>query len=84
MEIRFAASADRHGISHERSRYVVEHCGYVYPDEDIFFCFGDDVNGVPLEVGYVEVEDNTVLVIHAMRLRAQYVRLYVESLPWRK
>lgn len=88
MAFRFAESADNHGIDHERSKYVVEHCGFEHEGlEDIgdaVFCFGDDASGIPLEVGVINLESGDVLVIHAMRLRPKYQRYYEEALPWRR
>lgn len=77
MAIRFAASASRHGISHERSRHVVLHCtcplyGCESSDVDLVAYLGPDANGVPLEVFGVELDNDVVLVIHAMNLRARY------------
>jgi hypothetical protein len=87
MALRFAHSAYKHGISRERASYVIEHCGLPYDgleeDGDALLFFGDDWNGIPLEVGAIELEDGELLVIHAMRLRQKYQNLYVRALPWR-
>jgi hypothetical protein len=82
MQIRFARSASRHGISHERSRFVVERCSCpLYssdPDDaDLIVFLGPDRRGVALEVVALEVvarnvADGAVLVIHAMKLRRAY------------
>ena len=77
MAIRFAAAASRHGIRHERSRHVVSHCtcplyGFEPSDVDLVAFLGPDANGVPLEVFGIELDKDDVLVIHAMKLRAQY------------
>lgn len=77
MAIRFAASASRHGISRERSRYVVSHCtcplsGLDPDDFDLVAYLGPDRNGIPLEVFGIELDSDDVLVIHAMKLRARY------------
>jgi hypothetical protein len=81
VDLRFAASAFRHGITEDRARYVVEHCACpLYPpdrreDEFVAF-FGPDGNGVPLEVFGIELDDGSVLVIHAMNLRNRYLDDY--------
>lgn len=87
MAIRFSPSASRHGISHERARYVVENCrSPLYsaePDEaDLVIFLGPDPRGVPLEVMGVELADGDLLVIHAMRLRAKYRDDYKRIMEW--
>jgi hypothetical protein len=88
--VRWANSAFRHGISEERSQYVVEHAFGVFdvpasndPSVDRLLFLGDDADGVPLEVVAAEVlvdEDEwDLLVIHAMPLRAAYRPLYEEA-----
>ncbi len=77
MAIWFSSSASRHGVSHERSRFVVEHCTCpLYPsdpeDEDLVVFLGPDSHGVALEVVGLELADGDVLVIHAMKLRRKY------------
>lgn len=77
MAVRFAASASRHGISHERSRHVVSHCacplyGFDPADADVVAFLGPDANGIPLEVFGIELESDDILVIHAMKLRGRY------------
>lgn len=88
MSLRFAQSAHKHGISHERAAYVIEHCGLPYEgpedERDAVLFFGDDWNGVRLEVGAIELEDGDLLVIHAMRLRRKYQEFYEKALPWRR
>jgi len=91
-EIRFANSATRHGIARARSRYVVEHCGQAisvpaamdpkWQAERLLF-LGDDMNGIPLEVMGIELEEENLLVIHAMKLRPRYRDLYHAAIPYR-
>ena len=81
MAIRFTQSATQHGVGHERSRYVVEHCACpLYPpnadEEDLVVFLGPDRHGVALEVIGVELADGDVLVIHAMKLRRRYLDDY--------
>jgi hypothetical protein len=79
VRIYFAPSASRHGISRERIRHVVEHCGSpLYPPDDdpahrdrVMF-LGPDAHAVPLEIVAIETADGGLCVIHAMRLRGAY------------
>ena len=86
MPYRFARSAHKHGISRERTVYVIEHCGLPYegPDGDAVLFLGEDWNGVPLETGAIELDDGDLLVIHAMKLRRKYRGRYEEAVPWRR
>jgi hypothetical protein len=93
--IRFARSATRHRISRQRSLYVIERCGFQVverrrsenfssgPDKRVYF-FGDDLEGVPLEVVAVQTEDEQFTVIHAMNLRNRFLGLYEEAKEWRR
>jgi hypothetical protein len=88
MPFRFARSAHKHGVSRERAAHVIEHCGLPYEglggDGDAVLFLGDDWNGVPLEIGAIELEDGDLLVIHAMKLRRKYRGRYEEAVPWRR
>ncbi|HEV2858826.1 MAG TPA: hypothetical protein VGW80_10535 [Solirubrobacterales bacterium] len=93
--IRFARSATRHRISRERSLYVVERCGMQFverrrsenwgygADKRVYF-FGDDLEGVALEVVAAENLEEEFTVIHAMNLRTRYLGLYEEAKGWRR
>jgi hypothetical protein len=93
--IRFARSATKHRISKERSIHVVEHCGFQVvercrsrnfsagPDKRVYF-FGDDMEGVRLEVVAAQTGDEEFTVIHAMNLRDKFAGLYEEAREWRK
>ncbi len=91
-QIRFANSATRQGIARARSRYVVDRCGQAFSvpaavdprwqAERVLF-LGDDMNGIPLEVMGIELEDDSLLVIHAMKLRPRYRELYRAAIPYR-
>lgn len=78
MPVTFARSASRHGISRERSRFVVEHCRlpfYAPSDSDlraVVMYLGLDQYGVALEVAAVEAGPDDLIVIHAMRLRRKF------------
>ncbi len=93
--ISFARSATKHRISRERSLYVIEQCGIQFierrrsenfsdgPDKRVFF-FGDDLEGVRLEVVAAESPEEEFTVIHAMNLRDKFLALYEEAREWRK
>ena len=83
MAIRFSRSASQHGVSHERSRYVVERCKCpLYPpdpgDEDLVVFLGPDDHGTDLEVIGVELADGNLLIIHAMKMRRRYLHDYAK------
>lgn len=87
MAVRFANSATRHGISHERARFVVDHCpsplfatSPALGDSVLFL--GPDANGALLEVLAIELHDGDLLVIHAMRLRPRYEADLDEVMRW--
>lgn len=95
LELQWARSASRHRISRERSRYVIENCDLLFDEApppgsrtlslDLRVVFlGDDQEGVALEVMAVELDDNALLVIHAMRLRKRYRERYEEANKWRR
>lgn len=44
---------------------------------------GDDADGIALEVMAVELDDGSLLVIHAMALRDRYREQYEEAKKWR-
>jgi hypothetical protein len=89
VAVRFSRSAARHGIAHERSRFVVEHCqSPLYPVDDdetssVIF-LGPDARGVPLEVIGLELADGDLLVIHAMPLRRRFREEYERMMQWRE
>lgn len=94
MNLRWTRAATKHRISRERSRYVIEYCGLRFeqdPPSDApenaslrLIFLGDDDEGVALEVMAVELEDDTLLVIHAMPLRDHYRKQYEEAKKWRR
>ena len=70
-------------IACDRSEHVVRTAPMVpmeadRPDGvDRFVFLGRDQHGVPLEVAAIEV-DETLLVIHAMKVRHRYIAYYRE------
>jgi len=94
VELKWARAATKHRISHERSRYAIEHCGLRFeqaPPADApenasprLVFLGDDEAGAALEVMAVELEDDSLLVIHAMPLRDRYRKQYEEAKKWRR
>jgi hypothetical protein len=89
-----ARSATKHRISRERSRHVIEHFGLRFKQESpanapvgtssrlVFL--GDDTDRIALEVMAVELDDENLLVIHAMPLRDRYQKQYEEATKWRR
>ena len=77
--LRFARSALKHRVSHERAAYVINHCQAVLlqpppadaPDDhdDRLVFLGDDRDGVALEIVAIEGTSGELLVIHAQKLR---------------
>ena len=94
MDLKWARAATKHRVSRERSRYVIEHCGLRFEQEppadapagasQRLVFLGDDVEGIALEVMAVELEDESLLVIHAMPLRDRYQNQYEEVRKWRR
>ncbi|MBS1680020.1 MAG: hypothetical protein JST08_21845 [Actinobacteria bacterium] len=91
-KIVWARSATKHRISRERSLRVVRHAGICrrdrrYPDEwyddQRFLFFGPDLEGMQLEVGAVAPDDGSLIIIHAMPLRARYQGWSSEAAKWR-
>jgi hypothetical protein len=83
MRLEFAPSSRRHGISEDRIRQAILSCrSPLYPpaeadeERDLVLFLGSDSNGVPLEVVAIEVDDGSLLVIHAMRMRSKYLSAY--------
>lgn len=84
----WAPSSDRHGISHERARHVLETAPVAFqvPDEDgepdpnLLLFLGEDPNGVPLEIMVRLLDDDAVRVFHVMPMRAKYRALYEQIL----
>lgn len=74
-------SAFRHRVSCERILDLLATAIALYnpvpvdPDEeDLVLFLGFDANGVPPEVMAIELDDGSLMVIHAMRLRRKYER----------
>jgi uncharacterized DUF497 family protein len=80
----WAPAAQKHGIARERVRHVIEsaHATFWVPDEGgdpdpaLLLFVGDDPNGVPLEVIVRILNEETLRVIHAMRMRRKYREQY--------
>jgi len=78
--IRWARSATKHRISKKRIRDALENCLAILEQdppvirpcgEGVRLVFlGEDAAGVPLEVIAVETQQEALMVIHAMELRA--------------
>ncbi len=92
--ITFARSATRHRISRERSLHVIQRSGMQFlerrrnpansgVDHRIGF-FGNDLEGVALEVVAVEIDEEEFRVIHAMDLHKRNRTYYEEAREWAK
>jgi len=93
MGMKWARSATKHGISEERSGYVIEHCGLYFKiqapphsptglNASRQLYLGDDADGVALEVIAIPVQTVELFVIHAMELREQFRTRYLEAKKW--
>jgi hypothetical protein len=92
--LKWARSATKHRISRRRTRHALENCVSAFRKEpepgppwacDMrLVIFGEDGNGVPLEVIAVRAKDSSMLVIHSMKLRSRYRVLYEEVRRWEK
>jgi uncharacterized DUF497 family protein len=80
-EVKWARSATKHHISHAASAHVVRNPVAVLREPppqreadaaDRVVFLGADQTGALLEVMAVELDDDTLLVIHAMPMRAKY------------
>jgi hypothetical protein len=87
-DIEWARAATKHGISRERSRFVVEQAALFWekrpPEGGLrkelrLMFFGDDYAGVPLEVFGVKLQERRLIVIHAMLLRPRFRETYEEA-----
>lgn len=93
MDLVFAQSAFKHGVTRAQIEFVVAHCGLVFdapappassiPDERSIY-LGDDEHGTALEVAAIAVDDEQLLVVHAMKLRSAYRAQYNEAVPHRR
>ncbi len=93
MGMTWARSATKHGISEDRSGYVIEHSrtfskvpappnsppGLNVPRR---LYLHDDADGIPLEVLAIELESGDLSVIHAMEMQEKYRRRYEELKKW--
>lgn len=83
MELRFSKSAGRHGISRARAEFVIAHHVWVFDvGEGMTLYVGPDRRGIDLEVGTVRGRTGGTWVVHAMKLRPQFVEEYRSRLPW--
>jgi hypothetical protein len=80
MNIKILDSAHKHNLSDDSIRTCLakEHAEQMldYPPEKRLYA-GFDHNGNPLEI-IALIEDNTIKVIHAMKLRSQFYYLLEE------
>lgn len=82
-QIAFARSSRKHRIAYDDMRHAIVHGHQVavrpvvesQRDERIMH-LGPARDGTPLEIAVVLRPDGSMLVIHAMRMRAKFDRLY--------
>ena len=69
-------SALRHGLSEAAVLHAYKHNIRAAPqdDEGVTMIVGGDQAGNLIEVGLVEADDGTVLIVHAMPARPKYRR----------
>lgn len=84
MAVFFARTAAKHRISQARAQYVLDHHVWAYPvGRGVTLYMGPDRNGIDLEVGAVQRGADTY-VIHAMKIRDEFLDEYRRHLPWPK
>ncbi|MHB1928995.1 MAG: hypothetical protein ACYCUG_06165 [Acidimicrobiales bacterium] len=76
-------AARRHGVSDDDIRHALAHPGYVGDDPDALdddtsmtLILGPDRAGNRLELAALVADDGTVVVVHAMPMRAKYAQLW--------
>jgi hypothetical protein len=97
IRVEWTDSATKQGISHQRSEYVIKHCGLRYrhraphgtgaprPDEFRTLFLGVDQAGAELEVAAVAGEYGEGLVVfHAAEMRDAYRCLLDRAERWRR
>lgn len=84
MVVRFARSAYKHRVSEARMLYVLDHHVWTYSvGRGVTLLMGPDRNGIDLEIGTVRRGGDT-WVIHAMKVRREFLDEYRRHLPWQK
>ena len=85
MDLVFTKSASRHGVSNARAQYVITHHVWAFDAGDgMTLYIGPDPSGIDLEVGTVPGWTGGTFVVHAMKLRPQFVEEYRSRLPWER
>ena len=76
-------TARRHGVSDDDIRHALAHPSYVGDDPDalddeasMVLVLGPDRAGNQLELAALVADDGTVVVVHAMPMRAKYAHLW--------
>ena len=92
VDLVFAQSAFKHGVTKAQIEFLVAHCGLVFDEparpgssipDDRSLYLGDDEHGTALEVVAIALHGERLLVVHAMKMRAAYRERYNEALPHR-
>ncbi|HVM41064.1 MAG TPA: DUF4258 domain-containing protein [Acidimicrobiia bacterium] len=75
-------SARKHGVDERDIRHAVEHAMVIEElDDDACLFLGPSRNGAPLEAVALIRDDGSLLVIHAMPMRAKYQALLPGETP---
>ena len=72
-QLRFAASARRHGISEDDALHACRNAIRIVQMNDLLMFIGADSSGRMLEVGIARA-DEAPRIIHAMKARPNYLR----------
>ena len=78
FEIRYSNSAFKHGVTETDILWAfntVEYAAVLEEYVDKFLLIGFDKNANLLEIIYSVIDDNTILVFHAMKCRPAFVAL---------
>ena len=76
--IEFNEAAFKHGISKENIRHALKYPEYEGPldvDADKYIVIGFDMSGKLLEILYNRIDDESINVFHAMKLRNIFLYL---------
>ena len=76
--VEFNESAFRHNISREDILHAVKNRAYAAAVEELsekYAAIGFDRAGNPLEIMYHVIDDDTINVFHAMRLRDSFIKM---------
>ncbi|MCL2189192.1 MAG: hypothetical protein FWC16_10195 [Defluviitaleaceae bacterium] len=70
-------AAYKHGLSYDEIKTAYENAISILTLEEYppkFMAFGFDSKGRALEIGYIENINGDIIIIHAMKIRKQYLK----------